>query len=262
MLFTEETKFDHVFLDMDGVLCDFVSAAMEMHGKFYDAATYPKGEWGIEKVLGISKTQFWKEINGNVGFWESLKAFDHTNQLMTTAYAAGKSVSILTAAARDPSGACHSGKVRWMAHFGRHAPLITCEDKWLLSAPGRLLIDDNDTNCAKWREKGGDAILFPQPWNSLHEMAGMQMVYVGAELQKLAMARFNAIAPPPFAARTLSPSEEGAKSTLGAVLMRTTAGDRTPQEVARMIEEEPVNPIVSEETIAALAAVDHSNEPF
>lgn len=48
--------------------------------------------------------------------------------------------------------------------------------------PGRVLIDDNDTNCAKWREHGGTAILFPQPWNSDHTKVSERIHVVGERL--------------------------------------------------------------------------------
>lgn len=31
-----------IFVDMDGVLCDFVGEAMRLHGATYDEATWPR----------------------------------------------------------------------------------------------------------------------------------------------------------------------------------------------------------------------------
>lgn len=41
------------------------------------------------------------------------------------------------------------------------------EHKHLFAKRGSLLIDDNEAAVRKFREHGGSAILFPQPWNSL-----------------------------------------------------------------------------------------------
>jgi hypothetical protein len=38
-------------------------------------------------------------------------------------------------------------------------------DKYELARPGAILIDDNVENCQLFREKGGDAILYPQSYN-------------------------------------------------------------------------------------------------
>ena len=37
--------------------------------------------------------------------------------------------------------------------------------KELNAKSGAILIDDSDDNIRKYREAGGTAILFPQPWN-------------------------------------------------------------------------------------------------
>ncbi len=38
--------------------------------------------------------------------------------------------------------------------------------KWALARPGAILIDDRDANCQKIEHHEGQAIVFPQPWNS------------------------------------------------------------------------------------------------
>ena len=43
-----------VIFDMDGVLTDFVSATLTLHGRAGALATWPAGERDIPAVLGIS----------------------------------------------------------------------------------------------------------------------------------------------------------------------------------------------------------------
>ena len=53
----------------------------------------------------------------------------------------------------------------------------------------KLLIDDNDTNVDRFRERGGRAILFPQPWNRNHSLAEDRMSYLEDELSQAVLAR-------------------------------------------------------------------------
>ena len=56
--------------------------------------------------------------------------------------------------------------------------------KWICARPDQLLIDDNDGNVESFRERGGQAILFPQPWNLNHRLCGDRMGYLSDELSK------------------------------------------------------------------------------
>jgi hypothetical protein len=43
--------------------------------------------------------------------------------------------------------------------------------KWLMAKPEHILIDDSDENCTLFRENGGQAVIVPRVWNSLHSIA-------------------------------------------------------------------------------------------
>lgn len=165
----------HVFLDMDGVIADFAGEALRCHGEPRLLDNWPEGEWDIAGVLGISNTEFWKPIN-TLEFWKYLPAFPWMQSLveMVDKHA----WHICTAPSLAPE--CIAGKTAWLKrHFGRHMTnTFFGKDKWLLAGPDRLLIDDNDENCRLFREAGGTAILFPQPWNANHFRCDQRMNYV------------------------------------------------------------------------------------
>ncbi len=63
---------------------------------------------------------------------------------------------------------CLAAKRQWIR---QHLPrledeLIITKCKWAQAHYQTLLIDDKDKEVNKFKEKGGQTILFPQPWNS------------------------------------------------------------------------------------------------
>lgn len=163
---------EQIFVDMDGVLVDFVSTAMQVHGGKYDAASWPAKEWSIARVLGITEEAFWQTIDEwGRDFWEHLAEYSWAAGLLEACSTIAASVAILSSPSRSPD--CHAGKKSWMDRHCQDYPLILCNaaQKHLLARPDRLLIDDNDDNVRRWCEAGGKAILFPQPWNEGYRLA-------------------------------------------------------------------------------------------
>lgn len=159
-----------VFLDMDGVLVDFMSGALKAHGAGRERLT--RGEWDFAKCLGLTQEEFWAKCKGH-SYWEGLLPLhDWLDILDVVRNAAGfDRVWLLSSPSHDPG--CLSGKYAWL---GLHLPgyqrkLILAPDKRPLARPGALLIDDSETNCAGFRAAGGEAFLFPRPWNHLHAEA-------------------------------------------------------------------------------------------
>lgn len=153
-----------IFLDMDGVLCDFASAAFRVHDREFNADEYPKGQFALEPVLGVTTKQFWDRIDSHgEAFWEQLEPLPWALELVT-AVSMLDTVIIATSPSRSP--ASYSGKRRWLQRMGLHVlASMFGSEKWLLAQPGRTLIDDAEHNVFPWCRQGGDAILVPQPWN-------------------------------------------------------------------------------------------------
>ena len=55
---------------------------------------------------------------------------------------------------------CYKGKCTWLQGRGidHHSQAVFTKSKWLLSGPGRVLVDDYDFNCQQWAAYGGVAI--------------------------------------------------------------------------------------------------------
>lgn len=173
----------YVFIDMDGVLTAFAESAIKLITSVDPAAVlrgWPKGEYHMPTVLGISNDEFWGRIEAaGEEFWASMAPYPWAMQLYDDMLAFGKRI-ILTSPSRDPH--CVAGKLRWMQgffpagkRFGNYI-FTTSERKCLLAGPGRILLDDNPQNIKQWTEAGGHAVLVPQPWNAAEAVSPDEML--------------------------------------------------------------------------------------
>lgn len=161
-------KLNTIYLDMDGVLCDFVTPAMTVHGRpeLLQPGAWPKGVYTLEEVLGVTKSQFWEPIdNLDYPFWSMLPAYPWWQTLLHVSMARAYQVVILSKPHGPQSTA---GKHYWLTHhfghdFDRYA---FTPHKHLLAGRGKVLIDDCEANIREWRNAGGIGLLFPQPWNN------------------------------------------------------------------------------------------------
>lgn len=117
-----------LFLDMDGVIVDF---------------SYASGaRWG------------------EIGFWESLKKTTWADELVKMCRK-WFDVHILSSLGGGPQSA--TGKMLWL---DRYYPslvegTILTRKKYLLAAPGRILVDDDPRNIDQWFLSGGYGIRVP-----------------------------------------------------------------------------------------------------
>ncbi|MCA9214571.1 MAG: hypothetical protein KDB27_15975 [Planctomycetales bacterium] len=179
----------HIFLDMDGVLSDFFSAALRIHGRLELLDEWPRGQRDIPGVLGLSRRAYWNKIDeqGSV-FWASLQPYPWLDELIQAAREVAP-FTILTAPSLAPG--CSEGKIRWMYEYfpkveGRSfANYMIGSQKHLLAQPGHLLIDDSESNTDAFNSSGGQAILFPQVWNRNHAVCS-PVEYVKSKLAEFA----------------------------------------------------------------------------
>jgi hypothetical protein len=180
-----ETEIEHVFLDMDGVMADWVGAVYDLAGPLEAGKRepWPVGEYDIEPVLGVTTDRLWALVNRQgVEWWAHLEPLPWFGELLALIDSARVESSILTAPGRCDYAL--TGKAQWIRN---HLPdfrgrLHMTKEKHLLAAPGRLLIDDSDDNCNRFIEAGGAAIVYPQPWNSAHLYAGRPLPSVKRQL--------------------------------------------------------------------------------
>lgn len=152
-----------VFLDLDGVLCDFVRSVCKFYSK-----TIPMRDvrWGLEEQLGFDDpTEFWSKLGFE--FWRNLQwtlEGPKLLQAVETIFGADN-VCILTSPCSTKG--CADGKLAWIADnipaYRRRYAISPA--KQFLAGPGKLLIDDHANNVNAFAAAGGKTLLIPRPWN-------------------------------------------------------------------------------------------------
>ena len=173
-----------IFMGMD-VLCDFVQAALELHGRPDVIDDWPKGEYDMAKILGMSTHEFWRPINDKgEAFWAEMKSTAYSHELLMLTQGRG-GFRVAASPSEDPASL--SGKLKWLdRHFGPPCRYyVITPDKHLLAGPDRILIDDSDKQIDTWQRAGGIGILFPAKWNAMHLFHADPMEFVRFKLKKL-----------------------------------------------------------------------------
>lgn len=171
-----------VFLDLDDVLNDFTLTALQFVGCPVAARSFAAYDerWGFDIIQAVNalhptKTwrlkEFWNSIPRSV--WANLPKSEEFDQVLDFAInLVGRSnVCILTSPTLDPS--CAAGKVEWIQRnmpADMNRQYFIGPRKWFCAAPESLLIDDCECNTQLFKNHGGQAILFPRPWNSKHNV--------------------------------------------------------------------------------------------
>jgi hypothetical protein len=174
-----------IFLDMDGVVVDFIRPAIRIHSRNPDdvIANWPQGEFDVASVLGITTREFWAPISAaGWRWWVNLPVLPWAEELMNVVNEfAGEDWLFASSPSRSPQSA--SGKVRWLQNRYTESfrSYMLGEHKHLFAKPGHVLIDDREESVIKFREHSGHAVLFPQPWNQLGAMTD-PVAYVRSEL--------------------------------------------------------------------------------
>ncbi len=157
-----------VFLDLDGVLFDFRAGVKRVHQRKLDYNESNYGVWNFERIWGMSQGEFWGPINDCPNFWRDLPLTEEARDIVSLVsdYFIDEQIAILTAPSMAPN--CVPGK---RAAVKKHFPMLArkiifANTKRFVSGPGKVLIDDSDTNCQEWTEEEGTSIIVPRVWNS------------------------------------------------------------------------------------------------
>ena len=168
-----------ILLDMDGVLVDFVGAANALH----DRPDYIPDRYDYWTEWGITEDDFWRPINElGEAFWANLPLYDWAEDLIHYCLSLDNIFVATKASTRVPSST--AGKIKSIKRiFGASFDdFAVISDKSRLAARGRILIDDHPTNCFHFQFAGGQAIVFPRPWNGLYWAADRCYDYTRHEL--------------------------------------------------------------------------------
>lgn len=121
----------------------------------------PVEQWTSWDRVADSKYQ---SLIREPGFFADIDVEEDAAEVLMALAESGDEIYILSAA--GPWN--YADKDRWIAKnfpFIPYKNIIFATTKDLLAAPDRVLIDDGPHNIKAWREAGGIAIVFDQPWN-------------------------------------------------------------------------------------------------
>jgi hypothetical protein len=163
---SDERKPEPVcFLDMDGVLSDFVTAAHAIHKRPFAMADV---RWKFNESLGfVNETagDFWSPMGRE--FWANLDWTPEGRDLLrgVEKIFGPHNIALLTSPCETDG--CRDGKVDWVR---KHIPqyerrMMMGGDKFLVAGPMKVLVDDHDGNCDKFVLGGGNVVRVPRPWN-------------------------------------------------------------------------------------------------
>lgn len=172
-----------LFLDLDGVLCDFLGGICQAHGR----AGYLPTTWDFYRdEWGMAARDFWMPAD-DPDFWASLDWTPEGQAILAACEAAvgAEQVYILTSGRAAPAAA---GKTVWVKReLGRDYldRLIIAHHKQLCAGPGRVLVDDADHNVDAFEGAGGCAVLVPRAWNRLGAGDAVEAVRAGLDAARL-----------------------------------------------------------------------------
>lgn len=161
-----------IYLDMDGVLCDFVGAACRLLG--VEEPRWDGLDYCLASKLGMDPATFCSElVYREPKFWETIDPYPWKDELIQEAMKFER-VAVVTSPAGDPE--CYSGKFNWLKqHFpesvshsysAKVSHVLCCQKD--LMRPDGVLVDDSIDNIERFEKAGGTGILFPRPWNIRH----------------------------------------------------------------------------------------------
>lgn len=152
--------FKDILLDMDGVVANFVQGLIDTHEWNITHEEYDSWNWH-RKLM--TDREMWAKTEVK-DWWLNLKPYPWANELYSK-LSLISNIIFCTSPNNDPE--CPSQKVKWLIkhNFMYNNNYQIGKKKELNAASGAILIDDSDDNIEKYREAGGKAILFPQPWN-------------------------------------------------------------------------------------------------
>jgi phosphoglycolate phosphatase-like HAD superfamily hydrolase len=151
----EHTPKYRIYVDMDGVLCDFAKAVHDIDGKTT-----------VDDIDKMPESSFWKFIvDGTKG---GLKAFFGKMEWLPEGkkfwnFIKDKKPTILSAVKEPGKQEAIDGKNEWLdREIGKEQArkFVERKDKQAFADDKAILIDDYDKNIKEWTEKGGIGILF------------------------------------------------------------------------------------------------------
>lgn len=177
-----------IFLDMDGVLADFVGGVCRAFDRNnpYPEETRDYSFWhawpGIDfkHVNAICNQAFWHKLDWMYDGRDTLRAIVETVGLE----------KVYLSTMPMPNLETPTGKMMWIhdnlpIYLDRTIISTRNVPKSFLAKPGALLIDDKDENIVEFIAAGGQGILVPRPWNREFKNSDISSKVVREHLEAL-----------------------------------------------------------------------------
>ena len=182
-----------IYIDVDGVLADFVSAVAirttnPHNWRALPQRLYRKGDQSLHKILGFEDHKSMMSKCDNQIFWETLRplpdAVSFVHFILTYASQNPCELYFLTTPPEEKYESFFVGRRIWLENFWEHnfpmveQPKIIFSDRKedYVEDPDSILLDDYEENVWKWEGCGGKAMLVPTPWNTRNKS---ESEYVG-----------------------------------------------------------------------------------
>lgn len=183
----------NLYVDMDGVVCNFIQSAIEAHqgiSPVGDMVVSQVESWNFFEEVGMTWEEFFQPVLEWKGFWEYIPAYSHAAEFLFGIDALVKesgldvTVSFCSTPIDDPD--CYSGKLKWLKSHGflnLADNLMLVKDKNTLIRTDAILVDDRQETVDTWRAEGGMGVLYPRQWNK----GGVSLVEGDDESEKEGM---------------------------------------------------------------------------
>lgn len=151
-----------IYIDSDGVICDFDKLVTQISG-MHPSQINPKNKlwYYVEQFNKTSRP-----------FFESMEKMPDADQLINFISSNFEEYEILTATGYTPKDACQQ-KINW---YAKHYPQIKVNcvskspEKAALAASNHILIDDREKSIDPWVQAGGIGILHTSAKTTIEEL--------------------------------------------------------------------------------------------
>jgi 5'(3')-deoxyribonucleotidase len=157
----DATQKTVIFLDMDGVIVDFVRGCCNLFKVDYKSLVF-RGHDFLHASFGYTYSAFWEAIRREGSeFWKELRPYPSADKIIEKLTERGRVVFCTSPIYAESL----EGKAAWLNKWYPYMPFVMTRDKWLVAGPGKVLVDDRLENIMEFESHGGRGILFPRPWN-------------------------------------------------------------------------------------------------
>lgn len=154
-------KIERIFVDMDGVLADFVRGV--------EGPKYLNGPLVSEQTYDSRKLEL-----SNKGLFKDLPIMPGKRKLINYIKESGIDWEILTASGTLNRTVVAQDKIYWIRKHVDPRITVTAtikgEDKAVFARPNHILIDDRKSNIKAWTEAGGVGILHRSAEDTINQL--------------------------------------------------------------------------------------------